>query len=106
MVFRVKIHEMLELSCFHFANPKWIEDNEPQMPINTDSLSFVEISEGPSSKNMGKILLPVLAALAVITLCSAGRRVDRSIDLSAAHSLISDSRLPGEIIPGKNYSCS
>lgn len=49
---------------------------------------------------MGKFLFPLLAAIA---LCSAGTRVGRSIDLSAAHSLISDSRLPGEITPN-NYT--
>lgn len=52
---------------------------------------------------MGKILLTALALLATIALCSAGTRVARSIDLSAAHSLISDSRLPGEITPN-NYT--
>lgn len=49
---------------------------------------------------MGKFLFPLLA---IIGLCSAGTRVARSIDLSAAHSLISDSRLPGEITPN-NYT--
>lgn len=49
---------------------------------------------------MGKFLIPLLA---IIGLCSAGTRVVRSIDLSAAHSLISDSRLPGEITPN-NYT--
>lgn len=49
---------------------------------------------------MGKFLLPLFA---IIGLCSAGTRMARSIDLSAAHSLISDSRLPGEITPN-NYT--
>jgi aminopeptidase N len=49
---------------------------------------------------MGKFLFPLLA---VIGICSAGMRIGRSIDLSAAHSLISDSRLPGEITPN-NYT--
>lgn len=49
---------------------------------------------------MRKFLLPLLA---IIGVCSAGTRVARSIDLSAAHSLISDSRLPGEITPN-NYT--
>lgn len=49
---------------------------------------------------MGKFLLPLLA---FVSLCSAGLRIPRSIDLSAAHSLISDSRLPGEITPN-NYT--
>lgn len=51
---------------------------------------------------MEKILLPIIA-FAIIATCSAGTRVERSIDLSAAHSLISDSRLPGEITPN-NYT--
>lgn len=49
---------------------------------------------------MGKFLIPLLALFAM---CSAGTRTARSIDLSAAHSLISDSRLPGEITPN-NYT--
>lgn len=49
---------------------------------------------------MGKFILPLLA---VLGLCAAGTRVGRSIDLSAAHSLISDSKLPGEITPN-NYT--
>lgn|SRR5690349_1964967 len=49
---------------------------------------------------MGKFLLPLLT---IIGVCSAGTRLARSIDLSAAHSLISDSRLPGEITPN-NYT--
>lgn len=53
---------------------------------------------------MGRILLLLL----IVGLCSAGSklkvlRLPRSIDLSAAHSLISDSRLPGEITPN-NYT--
>lgn len=50
---------------------------------------------------MGKFLL--LPLIAIIGFCTAGTRVARSIDLSAAHSLISDSRLPGEITPN-NYT--
>ena len=49
---------------------------------------------------MGKFLTSLLA---FVGLCSAVSRVSRSIDLSAAHSLISDSRLPGEITPN-NYT--
>lgn len=49
---------------------------------------------------MGKFLVPLLA---LIGFCSTATRVGRSIDLSAAHSLISDSRLPGEITPN-NYT--
>lgn len=43
--------------------------------------------------------------LALIGLCSCEEslRKSRSIDLSAAHSLISDSKLPGEVVP-KNYT--
>jgi aminopeptidase N len=49
---------------------------------------------------MGKCLFPLFA---IIGLCCAATRVSRSIDLSAAHSLISDSKLPGEITPN-NYT--
>lgn len=49
---------------------------------------------------MGKFLIPLVTLLGV---CSAGIRIGRSIDLSAAHNLISDSRLPGEITPN-NYT--
>lgn len=55
---------------------------------------------------MGKLLIPLLA---IVGLCMAAVKVPRlprnprSIDLSAAHSLISDSRLPGEITPN-NYT--
>jgi aminopeptidase N len=49
---------------------------------------------------MGKILFPLFA---LFGLCCAATRVGRSIDLSAAHSLISDSKLPGEITPN-NYT--
>lgn len=49
---------------------------------------------------MGRFLIPLIA---LIGLSSASIRTARSIDLSAAHSLISDSRLPGEIVPN-NYT--
>lgn len=49
---------------------------------------------------MRKFLFPLLA---IIGFSSAGTRVARSIDLSAAYSLIADSRLPGEITPN-NYT--
>lgn len=51
---------------------------------------------------MGKLLIPLLV-LAFIGFSSGAIRTGRSIDLSAAHSLISDSRLPGEITPN-NYT--
>lgn len=60
---------------------------------------FFSISDKLSIE-MGKFLIPLIT---IIGLCSAGTRVGRSIDLSAAHSLISDSRLPGEITPN-NYT--
>lgn len=52
---------------------------------------------------MGRFLIASVALLSYFGLCSAGIRTARSIDLSAAHSLISDSRLPGEITPN-NYT--
>lgn len=48
---------------------------------------------------MGKFIFPLILVLGL----STASRVGRSIDLSAAHSLISDSRLPGEIVPN-NYT--
>lgn len=62
-------------------------------------LTFQKIS----NSKMGKIFFPTFVIFASITLCLAGTRIGRSIDLSAAHSLISDSRLPGEITPN-NYT--
>jgi hypothetical protein len=48
---------------------------------------------------MRKILIFSLA----LTMVLASSRFPRSIDLSAAHSLIQDTRLPGEIMPN-NYT--
>jgi Peptidase M1 N-terminal domain len=51
---------------------------------------------------MQKVLLFLFLVLYALALTSGLRKV-RSIDLSAAHSLISDTRLPGEIVPN-NYT--
>lgn len=45
----------------------------------------------------------LLALLIGLCSCEINARKARSIDLSAAHSLISDSKLPGEVVPN-NYT--
>jgi len=75
--------------------------------IITKLLSFDDVNLADVSLKFITALAMMLGKcallLALVGLVAAGTRSTRSIDLSAAHQLISDTRLPGEIVPN-NYT--